>query len=182
MQLFIHLLQRAGSPHKAGTVLCNFVPAEASPGPSTGRAPVYITLFQWTLRFIQPQGRVLLPWKSVTSLILKALDSIPWWTVLGITFYCCCCYLVAKLCPTLCDHIDCSILHCLLEFAQVHVHWVSDAIQPSHPQSSPSPPALNLSQHQGLFQWVGSSHQVAKVLELQLQHQSFQWIYRTDFL
>ena len=66
------------------------------------------------------------------------------------------------------------------EFAQTHVHWVSDAIQPFHPLSPPSPPALNLSQHQGLFQWVGSSHQVAKVLELQLQHQSFQWIFRVD--
>ena len=81
----------------------------------------------------------------------------------------------------LCDPIDCSkpgfpVLHHLLEFAQTHVHWVSDAIQPSHPLSPPSPSALNLSQHQGLFQWVSSSHQVAKVLELQLQHQSFQWI------
>ena len=63
-----------------------------------------------------------------------------------------------------------------------HVHWVSDAIQLSHPLSSPSPPALNLSQHQGLFQWVSSLHQVAKVLEFQLQHQSFQWILRNDFL
>ena len=62
-----------------------------------------------------------------------------------------------------------------------HVHWVSDAIQPSHVLSSPSPPAFNLFQHQGLFQWVSSSHQVAKVLEFQLQHQSFQWIVRTDF-
>ena len=61
-------------------------------------------------------------------------------------------------------------------------HWVSDAIQPSHPLSSPSPPALNLSQHQGLFQWISSSHQVAKVLEFQLQYQSFQWIFRTYFL
>ena len=59
------------------------------------------------------------------------------------------------------------------EFAQTHVHWVDDAIQPSHPLSSPSS-AFNLSQHQGLFQWINSSHQVAKVLELQLQHQSFQ--------
>ena len=67
-------------------------------------------------------------------------------------------------------------------FYLTHVHWVSDAIQPSHPLSSPSPPALNLSQHQGFFQWVSSSHQVAKVLEFQLQHQSFQWIFRTDFL
>ena len=68
------------------------------------------------------------------------------------------------------------------EFTQTHVHWVGDAIQPSHPLSSPSPPALNLSQHQGLFKWLSSSHQVAKVLELQLQHQSFQWTPRTDLL
>ena len=67
----------------------------------------------------------------------------------------------------------------LLEFTQTHVHWVSDAIQPSHPLSAPSPPALNLSQHQRLFKWVSSSHQVAKVLEFQLQHQSFQWTLRT---
>ena len=63
-----------------------------------------------------------------------------------------------------------------------HVNWVNDAIQPSHRLSSSSPPALNLSQHQGLFKWVSSSHQVAKVLEFQLQHQSFQWIFRTDLL
>ena len=62
-----------------------------------------------------------------------------------------------------------------------HVHWVSDAIQPSHPLSSPSPPALSLSQHQGVFQWVSSLHQVAKVLELQFQHQPFQWIFSVDF-
>ena len=72
--------------------------------------------------------------------------------------------------------------HQLLEFTQTHVHWVGDAIQPSHPLSSPYPPAFNLSHHQGLFKWVSSSHQVAKVLEFQLQHQSFQWIFRTDFL
>ena len=59
---------------------------------------------------------------------------------------------------------------------------LGDAIQPSHPLSSPSPPAFNLSQHQGLFQWVSSSHQVAKVLELQLQHQSFPWIFKVDIL
>ena len=70
----------------------------------------------------------------------------------------------------------------LLELTQIHVHWVGDAIQPSHPLSSPSPPVFNLSQHQGLFKWVSSLHQVAKVLECQLQHQSFQWIFRTDFL
>ena len=60
------------------------------------------------------------------------------------------------------------VLHCLLEFVQIHVYWVSGAIQSSHPLSPPSPPALSLSQHQGLFQWAGSLHQVAKVLELQL--------------
>ena len=74
----------------------------------------------------------------------------------------------------LCDPMDCSIpgfpvYHQLPEFTQAHVHWISDAIQPSHPLSSPSPTALNLSQHQGLFQWVSSSHQVAKVLEFQFQ-------------
>ena len=69
------------------------------------------------------------------------------------------------------------VLHHLPELAQTHVDWVSDAIQAPHPLSSPSPPALNLSQHQGLFQWVGSSHQVAEVLEFQLQHQSFQWVF-----
>ena len=94
---------------------------------------------------------------------------------------------VTQLCPTICDPMDCStpvlpVNRQLPEFTQTHVRWVSDAIQPSHPLSSPSPPAFNLSQHQGLFKWVSSSHQVAKVLEFQLQHQSFQWISRTDFL
>ena len=71
--------------------------------------------------------------------------------------------------------------HQLPEFTQTHAHWVGDAIQPSHPLSSPSP-ALNPSQHQGLLQWGSSSHQGAKALEFQLQHQSFQWIFRTDLL
>ena len=98
-----------------------------------------------------------------------------------------CCYLVAQLCPTLCDPMDCStpgfpILHHLPDFAQTHVHWVNDSIPPSHPLSPPFPPALSLSQHQGLFHWVGSFHQVTWVMELQLQHQSFQWIFRVDFL
>ena len=72
--------------------------------------------------------------------------------------------------------------HQHLEFAQTHIYWVGDAIKSSHLLSSPSPPAFILSQHQGIFQWVSSSHQMAKVLEFQLQHQSFQWIFRTDFL
>ena len=73
-------------------------------------------------------------------------------------------------------------LHYLLEFAQTHAHWVGDTIQPSHPLSPHSPPALNLSQNQGLFQWVSCSHLVAKVLELQFQRQSFQRTFRVDFL
>ena len=73
-------------------------------------------------------------------------------------------------------------VHHLLEFAQTHVHRVGDAIQPSHPLLSPSPPTFDLSQHQGLFKWVSFSHQATKLLEFQLQHQSFQWIFRTNFL
>ena len=102
--------------------------------------------------------------------------------------YCCCyCCLVAKSCLTLFDPLDCNtpvfpVHHQLPEFTQTQVRCVDDAIQSSYPLSSPSPPALNLSQHQGLFKWVSSSHQVAKALECQLQDQSFQWIFRTDFL
>ena len=84
--------------------------------------------------------------------------------------------------PMDCSMPDFPVFHQLPELAQTHIHWVSDAIQSSHPLSSPSPPAFNLSQHQGFFQWVSSSHQVAKVLEFQLQHQSFQGIFRTDLL
>ena len=73
------------------------------------------------------------------------------------------------------------VLHRLLEFAQTQVSWLGDAIQPPYPLSSPSPPALNLSQHQGLFQWVGSSQQGTKILEFQAQHQSLQWIFQIDF-
>ena len=81
--------------------------------------------------------------------------------------------------PHGCSTADFSVYHQLLELAQTPVHRVGDAIQPSHPLSSPYPPAFSLSQHQGLFQWVISSYQVAKVLEF--QHQSLQWIFRTDF-
>ena len=138
---------------------------------------------------------------------------------------------VAQLCLTLCSPMDCSmpgipVLHHLPELAQTYLHWVGDAIQPSHPLLSPSPPAFNLSQHQGLFQWIrkwqptlvffpgeshgrgawqatvhgvtrvghdlatkererereSSLHQVAKVLEFQLQHQTYPWTPRTDLL
>ena len=98
--------------------------------------------------------------------------------------YCCSCS-VAKSCPTLCNLMECSmpgfpVLHYFLEFAQTHVHLAYGAIQPSHPLSLTSS-LLSLSQHWGLFQWVDSLHQVAKVLELQFQHQSFQWIFRVEF-
>ena len=92
---------------------------------------------------------------------------------------------VAQLCPTLCNSMNHStpglpVCHQLREFTQTHIHRVSDAIQPSHSLSSPSPPAPNPSQHQGLFQWVNSSHEVAKVLEFQLYHHSFQRNPRAD--
>ena len=106
--------------------------------------------------------------------------------ILSLTIFFSCCS-VTKLCLTLWDPMDCSmpgfpVLHYFPEFAQIHVHWVDDAVQPSYPLLPPSPPALNLSQNQGPFQWVGPLYHVAKVLELQLQHQSFQIIFRVDFL
>ena len=97
-----------------------------------------------------------------------------------------CCCSVINLCMILCSPMNCSMpgfpaLQSFLEFAQTHVPWICDAIQPSHPLSAP-PLVLNLSQHQRLFQWVGSSHQLAKVLEFQLQNQSFQWTPMTNLL
>ena len=116
-------------------------------------------------------------WKSWTTHINSSSPRAP------SSFLSSCCCSVAQLHPTLCDPMNCSmpglsVPYHLPEFAQVHIHWISDAIQPSHPLSPPAPPALNLVQHQHLFQWVSYSHQVAKVLELQLQHQSFQWVSR----
>ena len=94
---------------------------------------------------------------------------------------------VAQSFPTLCDPMNRStaglpVHHKLPEFPQTHVHRISDAIKPYQSLSFPSPPTFNFSQHQGLFKWVSSWHQVAKVLEFQLQHQSFQWTPRTDLL
>ena len=94
---------------------------------------------------------------------------------------------ITQLCLTPCDPMNRStpglpVLHQLPDPTQTQVHWVGNAMQPSHPLLSPSPSALNISQHQGLFKWVSSSHQVAKILEFQLQHQSFWWTPRTDFL
>ena len=117
-------------------------------------------------------------WNHALTELFQFLLFYNWyyWTeyihVYGIFPFCliCCCS-VAKSCWTLWYFMNCStpgflVLHHLPELAQNHVHWVSDAIQPSHPLLPPSPLALNLSQHQGLFQWVGSPHQVAKVLDL----------------
>ena len=100
----------------------------------------------------------------------------------SISLECCCSVTQSRL--TLCDHMDCSVpvfpvLHYLPVFPQIHVHRISDSVYPSHPRLPHSFPALNLSQRQGLFRWVGSSYQVAKILEL--QHQSFQWIFRVDY-
>ena len=111
-----------------------------------------------------------------------SLKCVSIFSLLSDSCYCCS---LAKSCPTLFHPMDCSkpgfpIPHHIPEFAQIHVHWISDAIQPSHPLSPSSSSAFNLFQHQGLFQWVSSLHQIAKVLEL--QYQPFQWIFRVDFL
>ena len=120
------------------------------------------------------------------ELYFWAKISYKWVTKLN-SLLCCWCCLIAQSYLTLCDPMDCSmlgfpVLHYHPEFAQTQVPWVDDAIQPSHPLLHPSPPALNLYQHQGLSQWVNSSHQVTKVFELQLHHKSFKWIFRVDFL
>ena len=124
----------------------------------------------------------LFEWLLVIYTLLKMHSFLLFFKCIAIQFIS-----VTQSCLTLCDPMDCStpgfpVHHQLPKLTQTHVHRVDVAIQPSHPLSLPSSPALNLSQHQGLFQWVSSSHQVAKVLEFQLQRQSFQWIFRTDFL
>ena len=132
---------------------------------------------------VSPLSPRLLIWNREISLTLQRLMYV--WRFKTWPPRCCCS--VVQSCPTLCDPMDCStpgfsVHHHLPELTQTHVHLVGDAIQSSCPLSSSSPPTFNLSQHQGLFKWVNSSHQVAKVLELQLQYQSFQWIFRVDFL
>ena len=118
-----------------------------------------------------------------TIIDFQVLFNWSWCIILVIYYWCS----VTESYLILCNPMDCSmpgfpVHHQLPELAQPHVHRVGDAIQPSHPLSSPSPPAFNLSQYRSLFKWVSSSHQVTKVLQFQLQHQSFQWIFRTDFL
>ena len=112
----------------------------------------------WECTLVQPL------WRTVWRLLKKLEIELPSVQLSS----------ASQSCPTLWDPMNCStaglpVHHQLLEFMQTHVHQVSDAIQPSHPLLSPSPPAFKLSQHQGLFQWISSLHQVAKVLEFQLQ-------------
>ena len=141
----------------------------------------WLLLLGLTLCWIEVKEGILV----MFQILARRLSTFHCW-VLHWLWFCDLSFLVYKSCPTLCDPVNCSIpgfplLHYLLEFVQTHVHWVVDAIQPSH-LLLPSSFVFNHSQLQGLFQWVDSSHQVAKVLELQLQPQSFQWIFRVDFL
>ena len=139
----------------------------------------------WTTSSVISQARIL-EWVSISYSRVSSQASQP---------TCVSCKIISSVqfssvsqsCPTLCNPMDHSMPglpahHQLPELTQTHVQWVGDAIQPSHPLLSPSPPALNLSQHQSLFKWVSSLHEVAKVLEFQLQHQSLQWTPRTDHL
>ena len=152
---------------------------------------------EWISSNLPPQGHPLGTYENLPSWLqsMKLLHFLirlvfPWIQpeigfFIGSNHYCCCS--VTKLCLTLCNPKDCSrpgfpVLHYLPEFTQTHVHSVGEAIQSSHPLSSPFPPALNLSHHQSLFPWVSYLHQVAKALELQLHHQSFPWLFRVDFL
>ena len=120
-------------------------------------------------------GNMLQQWKMLLNYYLRKMCSVRYFLrKVGSVFLCWVLSQfssVAQLCPALWDPMDCSksdmpVHHQLPELAQTHVHWVGDAIQPSHPRLSPSPPAFSLSQHQGLFQWISSLHHVAKVLEL----------------
>ena len=118
-----------------------------------------------------------------TSVFFPILAAIIWSTSDTLSSVQCSCSVVSdSFNPMDCSMPGFPVHHHLLKLTQTHVHRIGDAIQPSHPLPSPSSPALNLPQHQGLFQWVSSLYQVAKVLELQLQHQPFQWIFRTNFL
>ena len=142
-------------------------------------APFFSSDISCRLQLLE-KDTMLIPWSLLSSTVHGPLLGL---CLLAQSLRTCS---VAQLCLTLCDPMDCStpgfpVLHYLLEFAQTRVHWVGDAIQPSHPLLSPSPLAFYLSQHHCLFQWVSSSHQMTQVLELQLQHQFFQWIFTTDF-
>ena len=142
---------------------------------------ILVSNFVYELNFRKLMGSLKIIKSEWRFIYLKNLKTTVWFdkNIFGSS--------VTQSCSTLWTYLDCStpglpVHHQLLELTQTYVHRVGDAIQSSHPLSSPSPPAFHLSQHQGLFQGVCSSHQVAKVLEFQLQHQSFQWTFRTDFL
>ena len=136
-----------------------------------------------------PSGLLFLVWQSHLSNFLFPKNFLL--TIPSLVLCHCCCS-VTKLCLTLCDPMNCclpasSVLHYFPEFAHIRVHWVGDDIQLSHLLSPSSPPTLNLSPHQDLFQQVSSLHQVVKLLELQFQHEFFQWILevfitKVDFL
>ena len=137
--------------------------------------------FTWSLKFVSTQG----------SFLCHFLFSLQQSLLCHVFSYSSCTSVqfssVTQSCPTLCDPMNRStpglpVHHKLPEFTQIHVHRVSDAIQSSHPRSSPSPPAPNSSQHQSLLQWVNSSQKVARVLEFQLQHHSLQRNLRADLL
>ena len=144
------------------------------------KAFVFVFLLSRLFFFLSFQGFDMID-LGIDLWVYAVWNSVSFFNLYGF----CCGWSVAQSYPPLFNPMDCStpgfpVLHYFPEFAQTHVHWVGDTIQPSHPLSSPSAPAFNLSQHQGLFQQLSSSHQVAKVLEL--QHQSFQWIFRVNFL
>ena len=135
-------------------------------------------LFSWWIKLSVSSNRLNLFQDWLASLKASTLTGNMDWCENKIQFSS-----VAQSCLTLCDPMNLSTPGlAVLESTHTHVHWVSDAIQPSHLLSPPSPPALNLSQQQGLSKWVSSSHQVAKILEFQLQHQSFQWTPRAVLL
>ena len=166
LQYFGHLMQRADSFEK--TLIWERLKTEGE-GDDRGWDGWMASLTRWKWVWVDSGSWWWIGRPGVLWIMGSQRVKHDWVTELNWTNQYCCS--ITNLCPTLCNPIDCSlpgfpILHNLLEFAQTHVHWVGDAIHPSHPLSSPSLPAFDLTQHQSLFQWVSSSHKVAKVLEL----------------
>ena len=146
----------------------------------------FLRFLLWVMNYLHPICWVTQSVPTSCNIYFKYLDILLtcFWSQIQIYYLCGQIALsqfssVAQSCPTPCDPM---VNHQLPEPPQTHIHHVSDSIQPSHPLSFPSPPDFNLSQHPGIYKWVSSSYQVAKVLELQLQHQAFQWISRADLL
>ena len=164
----------------------NHIPNSGFWNPSLQQSQMKANFFSGRFRQVLQEELNSIPSELISPLLFSLTTSLRLLLRSSVFLLLYVCTFSHQVVPTLCDPMDCGTLglpvpHHLPEFAQVHVHWVSDAIQPSHPLSPPSP-AFNLSHHQGLFQWVGSLYQVAKVLEFQLQHQSFQCVFRVDFL